>query len=140
MNIDGVKNGYVLDHIEAGRAMEIYDLLKLNKLNCCVAIIQHVNSTKYGKKDIIKIDEDIEIDLNVLGYIDSNITVNKVRDCELLEKVHLQVPSTLKGVIKCKNPRCITTVEQEIEHCFKLVDRDKKLYRCCYCDSEHVAR
>ena len=140
MNIDGVKNGYVLDHIEAGRAMEIYDLLKLNKLNCCVAIIQHVNSTKYGKKDIIKIDENIEINLNVLGYIDSNITVNKVRDGELLEKVHLQVPSTLKGVIKCKNPRCITTVEQEIEHCFKLVDRDKKLYRCCYCDSEHVAR
>ncbi len=140
MNVDGVNNGIVLDHIKAGLSMKIYKLLGLDKLTCTVAIIQHVSSTKYGKKDIIKIDEDIELDFDVLGYIDSNITVNKVKDGKLSSKVHLSLPETLKDVVVCKNPRCITSVEQEIVHTFKLVDRDKKVYRCAYCDSEHIAR
>ncbi|EHL16251.1 hypothetical protein HMPREF9629_01320 [Peptoanaerobacter stomatis] len=140
MNVDGVNNGIVLDHIKAGLSMKIYKLLGLDKLTCTVAIIQHVSSTKYGKKDIIKIDEDIELDFDVLGYIDSNITVNKVKDGKLSSKVHLSLPETLKDVVICKNPRCITSVEQEIVHTFKLVDRDKKVYRCAYCDSEHIAR
>ncbi|MGP1598031.1 aspartate carbamoyltransferase regulatory subunit [Peptoanaerobacter stomatis] len=140
MNVDGVNNGIVLDHIKAGLSMKIYKLLGLDKLTCTVAIIQHVSSTKYGKKDIIKIDEDIELDFDVLGYIDSNITVNKVKDGKLSSKVHLSLPETLKDVVICKNPRCITSVEQEIIHTFKLVDRDKKVYRCTYCDSEHIAR
>ncbi|EHL15254.1 aspartate carbamoyltransferase, regulatory subunit [Peptoanaerobacter stomatis] len=140
MNVDGVNNGIVLDHIKAGLSMKIYKLLGLDKLTCTVAIIQHVSSTKYGKKDIIKIDEDIELDFDVLGYIDSNITVNKVKDGKLSSKVHLSLPETLKDVVICKNPRCITSVEQEIIHTFKLVDRDKKVYRCAYCDSEHIAR
>jgi aspartate carbamoyltransferase regulatory chain, allosteric domain len=140
MNVDGVNNGIVLDHIKAGLSMKIYKLLGLDKLTCTVAIIQHVSSTKYGKKDIIKIDEDIELDFDVLGYIDSNITVNKVKDGKLSSKVHLSLPETLKDVVVCKNPRCITSVEQEIIHTFKLVDRDKKVYRCAYCDSEHIAR
>lgn len=137
MNIDGVKNGIVLDHIHAGESMRIYNYLHLDKLDCCVAIIQNVNSTKYGKKDIIKIDTNIDLDLDMLGYIDSNITVNKVKDGKLLKKVHLALPETLKQVIKCKNPRCITSVEQEIVHKFKLVNKDKKTYRCIYCDAEN---
>lgn len=140
MNIDGVNTGIVLDHIKAGKSMEIYELLKLDKLNCCVAVIQHVSSTKYGQKDIIKIDEDIPLDFDVLGYIDSNITVNRVRNGKLVKKVHLSLPETLTDVIKCKNPRCITSVEQEILQKFRLVDKDKKVYRCIYCDSEHVVR
>ena len=140
MNVDGVNNGIVLDHIKAGLSMKIYKLLGLDKLTCTVAIIQHVSSTKYGKKAIIKIDKDIELDFDVLGYIDSNITVNKVKDGKLSSKVHLSLPETLKDVVICKSPRCITSVEQEIIHTFKLVDRDKKVYRCAYCDSEHIAR
>ncbi len=140
MNIDGVNNGIVLDHIKAGKGIQIYELLGLGKLDSCVAIIQNATSTKYGKKDIIKIDEKIELDLDVLGYIDNNITVNIVKDRELLKKVHLELPETLTNVIKCKNPRCITSVEQEVVHSFKLVDKGRKAYRCIYCDAEHVAR
>lgn len=140
MNIDGVNTGIVLDHIKAGRSMEIYDLLKLDKLTCSVAVIQHVHSTKYGKKDIIKIDEDIPLDFDILGYIDSNITVNRVKNGKLSKKVHLSLPETLNDVIKCKNPRCITSVEQEITQSFKLVDKDKKVYRCAYCDAEHIVK
>lgn len=137
MNIDGVNNGIVLDHIQAGKSMEIYKLLKLDKLECSVAVIQNVPSTKYGKKDIIKIDENIQLDFDVLGYIDSNLTVNRVVDGHLTDKVHLALPDTLTNVIKCKNPRCITSVEQEIVHTFKLVDKEKKIYRCAYCDAEN---
>ncbi|MEF9921375.1 MAG: aspartate carbamoyltransferase regulatory subunit [Anaerovoracaceae bacterium] len=137
MNIDGVNNGIVLDHIQAGKSMEIYKLLKLDKLDCSVAVIQNVPSTKYGKKDIIKIDENIQLDFDVLGYIDSNLTVNRVVDGHLTDKVHLALPDTLTNVIKCKNPRCITSVEQEIVHTFKLVDKEKKIYRCAYCDAEN---
>ena len=136
MNIDGVKNGIVLDHIKAGKSMMVYELLGLDKLSSCVAVIQNADSAKYGKKDIIKIDDRIDIDLDVLGYIDSNITVNLVKDGQLEKKLHLELPQTLRNVIKCKNPRCITTVEQEIVHAFRLTDRSKKAYRCIYCDAE----
>lgn len=136
MNIDGVSTGIVLDHIQAGKSMQIYKLLKLNKLDNCVAIIQNATSEKYGKKDIIKIDQLMDLDLDVLGYVDSNITVNIVKDGKLYEKKHLTLPETLTNVITCKNPRCITSVEQEIVHTFKLVDREKKIYRCAYCDAE----
>ncbi len=140
MNIDGVKNGIVLDHIKAGKSMMVYELLGLDKIDSCVAVIQNADSEKYGKKDIIKIDDRIELDLDILGYIDSNITVNLVKDGQLEKKLHLELPQTLKNVIKCKNPRCITTVEQEIVHSFRLVDRDRKAYRCIYCDAEHKVK
>ena len=117
--------------------MQIYELLKLEKLNNCVAVIQNADSSKYGKKDIIKIDQLIDLDLDVLGYIDSNITVNIVKDGKLYEKKRLELPETLTNVIKCKNPRCITSIEQEIVQKFKLVNKDKKVYRCAYCDAEH---
>ena len=136
MNIDGVKTGVVLDHIKAGKSMQIYKLLGLGKLDCCVAIIQNADSEKYGKKDIIKVDGNISLDFDILGYIDSNITVNIVKNGELEKKVHLDLPERLSDVIKCKNPRCITSIEQEIPHKFKLVDRKKKVYRCIYCDAE----
>ena len=140
MNIDGVNTGIVLDHIKAGKSMMIYELLGLDKVNCCVAIIQNAKSEKYGLKDIIKIDGDIDIKLDVLGYVDNNITVNKVKDGKLVKKVHLDLPETLTDVIKCTNPRCITSVEQGIIHKFRLADREKKIYRCCYCDSEYKNR
>lgn len=137
MNIDGVTNGIVLDHISAGKSMQIYNYLKLNELDCSVAIIKNARSTKYGKKDIIKIDDVIELDLDVLGYIDPNITINIVKDGKLLKKDHLELPERLRGIIKCKNPRCITSIEQEIVHEFRLTDKEKKVYRCIYCDVEH---
>ena len=137
MNIDGVNTGIVLDHIKAGKSMQIYHYLGLDKLDCSVAVVQNVRSSKYGKKDIIKIDDEIELDFEMLGYIDSNITINRVKDGKLLKKEHLELPETLTDVIKCKNPRCITSVEQEITHVFKLADREKKIYRCAYCDVEH---
>ena len=140
MNIDGVNTGIVLDHIKAGKSMQIYELLGLDKINNCVAIIQNADSGKYGKKDIIKIDQIIDLDFDVLGYIDSNITVNIVKDGKLERKHHMELPQTLKNVVKCKNPRCITSVEQEIVHTFKLVDRENKVYRCIYCDAEHKVK
>ena len=140
MNIDGVNTGIVLDHIKARKSMQIYELLGLDKINNCVAIIQNADSAKYGKKDIIKIDQIIDLDFDVLGYIDSNITVNIVKDGKLERKHHMELPQTLKNVVKCKNPRCITSVEQEIVHTFKLVDKENKVYRCIYCDAEHKVK
>ena len=137
MNIDGVNTGIVLDHIKAGKSMEIYNYLRLDKLDCSVAVVQNVRSSKYGKKDIIKIDDEIELDFEMLGYIDSNITINRVKDGKLQKKEHLELPETLTDVIKCKHPRCLTSTEQEITHIFKLADREKKIYRCAYCDVEH---
>ena len=134
MNIDGVNTGGVLDHIEAGKGWEIYNLLGLDKVDCTVAIIQRVNSTKYGKKDIIKVDGDVDLDLDILGYFDTKMTVNIVKDHKLVEKVKLKLPQTLTGVIECKNPRCITSQEQEIVHKFRLSDPENKKYRCIYCD------
>ncbi len=136
MNIDGVNTGIVLDHIKAGESMKIYNLLNLGDLNCCVAIIQNVESAKYGKKDIIKIDSMIDLDVDILGYVDPNITVNKVIDGKLAKKEHLKLPEKLKNVISCQNPRCITSVEREITQIFYLADVEKGIYRCSYCDAE----
>ena len=140
MNIDGVKTGIVLDHIKAGKSMTIYKLLRLDKIDNTVAIIKNATSSKYGRKDIIKIDQLIDLDFNVLGYVDSNITVNIVEDGKLVRKKHLELPETLDNVIICKNPRCITSVEQEITHSFRLTDRENKIYRCVYCDAEHKVK
>ena len=137
MNVDGVSTGIVLDHIQAGKSMEIYKLLKLDELDCSVAIIQNAVSTKYGRKDIIKIDERIELDMDVLGYVDPNITINLVKDSKLELKTHLELPETLTNVLECKNPRCITSVEQGAKQRFYLADKEKKIYRCAYCDVEH---
>ena len=137
MNIDGVTTGIVLDHIKAGKAMQIYNYLHLDKLNCSVAVLQNVKSSKYGKKDIIKIDALIELDYEMLGYIDSNITVNHVKDSQLLKKEHLDLPETLTDVIQCKNPRCITSIEQELDHVFVFTDPEKQVYRCKYCEEKY---
>jgi aspartate carbamoyltransferase regulatory chain, allosteric domain len=136
MKIDSIKNGLVIDHIRAGNGMEIYRLLELEKLDCSVAIIKNVASKKLGKKDIIKIDADIEIDLDILGYIDSDITINVIRDSVLVEKRHIELPETLTGVLVCKNPRCISATEQELPQIFKLTDRENKVYRCMYCEAK----
>lgn len=137
MNIDGVENGIVIDHIRAGECMRLYYLLGLDDLESVVAIIKNVPSAKYGKKDIIKVDEQIDLNLDALGYIDPRITVNIVQDGKLFEKKHLELPQTLTNVVKCKNPRCITSIEDQVDHVFKLVDADRRLYRCVYC--EHAA-
>lgn len=137
MNVDGVRNGIVLDHIAAGKSMEIYRLLNLDQMSCSVAVLQNVPSRKYGAKDIIKIDEMIDVNLDIIGYTDPNITVNIVRNNELVSKKHLSLPEKLDNVIFCKNPRCITSTEQEITHSFKLADAEKRIYRCVYCDAEH---
>ena len=136
MIIDAIKNGIVIDHIEAGKGMAIYNFLNLSELDCTVALIKNVPSKKTGKKDIIKIDADIILDSDVLGYIAPEVTVNTIRDGKTVEKRQLELPQTLKNVIKCKNPRCITSVEQGIEHTFKLVDKEKRIYRCIYCESK----
>lgn len=136
MNVDPIKNGIVIDHIKAGNGMAVYDFLKLDEVESPVAIIRNVSSKFMGKKDIIKIDEAIDIDLGVLGYIDPDITVNIIKDSVIVEKSHLELPEELTGVIKCKNPRCITSVEQEIPHKFKLTDRENRVYRCVYCESK----
>jgi len=138
MIIGQIKDGIVLDHITAGKAMDIYNVLKLGKLDCTVAMIKNADSPKMGKKDIIKISTLLDIDLDVLGYLDPGITVNVIRDSKVAERRHLALPERVVGVIKCKNPRCITSVEQEIVHEFKLTDPAKKVYRCIYC--EHQAK
>lgn len=134
MNIGQIKDGIVLDHITAGRSMEIYNVLNLDKLDCTVAMIQNAESTKMGKKDIIKISTLMDLNFDVLGYLDSGITVNIIRDGKVAERRHLTLPERVVGVIKCKNPRCITSVEQELVHEFKLTDPVKKVYRCIYCE------
>ena len=126
MNIDSIKNGIVIDHIKAGRGMRLYYLLGLDKLDYSVAIIKNVPSKKMGKKDIIKIDADIDIDIDVIGYVDPKATVNIIKNSELIEKRPIDMPETLTNVIKCKNPRCITSTEQELDHVFKLTDKKEK--------------
>ena len=138
MIIGQIKDGIVLDHITAGRSMEIYNVLKLGKLDCTVAMIQNAESPKMGRKDIIKIGTLMDLDLDVLGYLDPGITVNIIRDGKVCERRTLELPQKVVGVIKCRNPRCITSVEQEIVHEFKLTDPVKKVYRCIYC--EHQAK
>ena len=136
MNIDSIQNGIVIDHISAGLGMKLYDLLGLDCLDCSVAIIKNVSSRKMGKKDIIKIDEDIPVDLDVIGYVDPNATVNIIKAGKLAEKLSIGLPEKLTNVIRCKNPRCITSCEQELDHVFVLTDRDNKIYRCMYCETK----
>ena len=136
MNIDAIQNGIVIDHITAGRGMKLYELLGLEKLDCSVAIIKNVHSAKLGKKDIIKIDADIPVNLDVIGYVDPGVSVNIIRGGVLVEKRSIEMPELLTNVIFCKNPRCITTVEQELKHVFKLTDRKNKVYRCLYCETK----
>lgn len=137
MNIEPIQNGVVIDHIEAGRAMQLYKLLNLGSLDASVALIKNVPSKKMGKKDIIKIDADIDLDFDVIGFVDPSATIVIIRNGELVEKRSIALPEKLTNVIFCKNPRCITSVEQEIDHIFKLADPDKKEYRCIYCETKY---
>ena len=136
MIIGEIRDGIVLDHITAGRCMEIYKVLHLDELDCTVAMIKNAESEKKGKKDIIKIGQVIDINFDVLGYIDPGITVNIIRDGKLVKREHLTLPERVTDIIRCKNPRCITTTEQELKHVFRLANREKQIYRCIYCDSE----
>lgn len=136
MRIDAIKNGIVIDHIAAGRAMQIYDMLSLDRLDCSVAILKNVPSQKMGRKDIIKIDCDLDIDLDVLGFISPSITVVFVKDGEVAEKKHIGLPLKLTDIIRCKNPRCITSTEQGIHHSFRLIDAESGTYRCVFCDAK----
>ena len=136
MKIDSIKNGLVIDHITAGKAMKIYNLLHLDRLDCRVALITNVSSSKMGKKDIIKIDDDIVVDTDILGYVDPGATVNVIKNEVIVEKKNLELPEKLTNVIKCKNPRCITSTEQELPQIFKLTDKDNQVYRCLYCETK----
>lgn len=136
MNIDAITNGVVIDHIEAGKAMELYERLGLAEIDCSVAIIKNVVSKKMGKKDIIKIDGETEINFDLIGYVDPEATVNIIKDGVLCEKKSIEMPEELVNVLKCKNPRCITSTEQELRQVFKLTDRENKVYRCMYCESK----
>ena len=136
MNVDSIMNGIIIDHITAGRGMKLYSLLNLDELDCSVALIKNVVSHGLGKKDIIKIDADIPVNVDLIGYVDPGATINVVRDGKLVEKRNLELPDRLVNVIRCKNPRCITSVEQELDHVFRLADREKKIYRCIYCETK----
>ena len=136
MKIDSIKDGIVLDHIKAGKSMDIYRYLGLDQLDCSVAIIKNVPSNKMGKKDILKIADNFDINLDVLGYVDPDITVCYIKDYEIVEKRHVELPEQIVNIIRCKNPRCITAEERDIDHIFKLTDRENRIYRCIYCESK----
>ena len=136
MNIDSIQNGIVIDHVTAGLGMKLYDMLKLSELDCPVAIIKNATSRKLGKKDVIKIDADIDVNLDVIGYVDPSATVNVIRDGALFEKKTIGLPETLTDILRCKNPRCISMTEQELPQIFKLADPAKRLYRCAYCETK----
>ena len=136
MNVDSIKNGVVIDHISAGKGMKLYKLLNLDALDCNIAFIKNVSSKKMGKKDIIKIDADLLIDTDIIGYVDAGATVNIIKDSKIIEKKLIGLPERLTNVIFCKNPRCITSTEQELSHEFKLTDKENRVYRCIYCESK----
>ena len=136
MIIGSIVNGIVIDHIPAGRGMELYRYLKLDDMECEVALIKNASSKKYGRKDILKVNDFIDLDYDVLGYIAPQITVDIIRNGERVEKIHPTLPEKVTGVVRCKNPRCITSIEQELEHVFKLTDREHGVYRCIYCDTK----
>ena len=135
MIIGQIKDGIVLDHITAGRGMEIYRILKLHELDCTVAMIENAESVKLGRKDIIKVGKVIDLNFDILGFIDPGITVNIINDGKLVKRAHLKLPERIRDVIRCKNPRCITSTEQELDHIFRLTDRLKEIYRCAYCET-----
>lgn len=138
LNVGALNEGFVLDHIEAGKSMTIYHYLKLDKLDCTVAIIKNAVSNKMGRKDIIKVECPIDmLDLDILGFIDHNITINIIKDGSIVEKKDLSLPKKIVNVIKCKNPRCITSIEQELDHIFILTDPEKEVYRCKYCEEKY---
>lgn len=134
MNIDSIKNGIVIDHIQAKRGMEIYEALKLQDLDCSVAIITNAKSGKMGRKDIIKIDQDMEINMEVIGFIEPNATINIVKDDKLVDKYNVQLPEKIVNIAKCQNPRCITSIEKDLDQVFTLTDKDNQVYRCKYCE------
>ena len=141
LNVGKIEEGFVLDHIEAGKSLSIYHHLKLDKLDCMVAIIKNAHSNKMGKKDILKVECDINtLNLDVLAFIDHNITVNVIKDGELVDKKDLELPKEIKNIIKCKNPRCITSIEQELPHIFVLSDEKAEIYRCKYCEEKYNRR
>lgn len=138
LNVGRLSEGVVLDHIKAGKSMTIYDDLKLDTLDCCVAIIKNARSDKMGRKDIIKVECPIDLlNLDILGFIDHNITVNIIKDGEIVEKKELSLPKEIRNVIRCKNPRCITSIEQKLDHVFILADPEKEIYRCKYCEEKY---
>ena len=134
MNIDSIKNGIVIDHIKAKKGMEIYDALNLNELDCSVAVITNAKSKKMGRKDIIKIDQDFEGNSDMIGFLDSNITINIVKDDKIVKKFHANLPEKIVNIAKCQNPRCITSQEKELDQVFILTDKEKQIYRCKYCE------
>ena len=136
MNIDSIHSGIVLDHIKAGRGMDVYRLLHLDELDCPVAYIRNVRSNALGRKDIIKINGDFPVDLNVIAYVDPKATINIIKDGALVEKKALQTPQKLVNVVKCQNPRCITSTEQELDHVFVLTEPENGVYRCIYCEAK----
>jgi len=139
LNVGQLNEGFVLDHIEAGKSMELYKYLGLDKLDCCVAIIKNARSNKMGKKDIIKIEGGLNlVDLDILGFIDHRITVNIIKNGEICDKKELALPNIITNVIKCKNPRCITSIEQGLDHVFILTDKENQIYRCQYCEEKNV--
>lgn len=137
LNIDSIQNGIVIDHIQAGKGMRIYELLELDKLDCCVALIKNARSSKLGKKDIIKIEGDLAINFDVLGFIDNNITVCTIKNGELVKKENIVLPRRIKNVVKCKNPRCITSTEENLDQIFVLCDEKAHCYRCLYCEQAY---
>ena len=139
LNVGQISEGFVLDHIQAGRSMDIYKYLHLDKLDCCVAIIKNAKSSKMGKKDILKVECPIDaLDFDILGFIDHNITVNVIQNDKIVSKKELRLPKQVKNVIKCKNPRCITSIEQELDQIFILTDPEKEIYRCKYCEEKYT--
>lgn len=140
LNIGGLHQGVVIDHIPAGGSMKIYDYLNLEELDCSVAIIKNASSKKMGKKDIIKIEGPLTLDLNILGVLDRNITINIIENDQIVEKRMLTLPEQVTGIIRCKNPRCITSIEQELPHTFRLTDPEKGIYRCIYCEQKFKFR
>ncbi len=141
LNISGIQEGFVLDHIKAGMSLDIYHDLHLDKLDCTVAIIKNARSQKMGKKDIIKVECPIDaLDLDILGFIDHNITVNVIKNDRIVEKKKLELPKTIHNVIRCTNPRCITSIEQELEQVFVLTNPAKEIYRCKYCETKYKGK
>ncbi len=136
LNVDSLQRGLVIDHIKAGKSMDIYKYLNLDKLDSCVAIIKNVKSNKSGKKDIIKIEDEIDTDITMLGFVDENITVNIIDNGKIIKKTKVMLPKEVKNIVKCKNPRCITSIEQELPHIFKLTNEKNGVYRCIYCEQE----
>ncbi len=136
MNVDSIKNGVVIDHIKAGEGMKIYYFLGLDKLDCPIALIKNALSRNMGRKDIIKVDIESLPDLCALGYIAPDVTVNVIKDGEIIKKYHPELPEQISDIVKCQNPRCITSTEQELPHIFRLTDKDNRVYRCIYCESK----